>query len=44
MIICWILGKSKFVSTVGEDAFNKLTADWRKTTNKKGDFPEVIYK
>jgi DNA sulfur modification protein DndB len=44
MIICWVLGKSKFVSTVGEDAFNKLTKDWRTTTNRKGDFPEVIYK
>ena len=45
MIICWILGKSKFVSTVGEDTFNQLTKDWRITNKiKQGDFPEVIYK
>ena len=45
MIICWVLGKSKFVSVVGEDALKKLTKDWRTTTNRKtGDFPEVIYK
>jgi len=44
MIIYWILGSSKFVSLLGQKKLDQLNKDFRITTKKKGDFPEVINK
>jgi len=42
MIIYWVLGKSKFVSLLGQKKLDQLNKDFKITTKKKGDFPEVV--
>jgi len=41
MILFWVLGKKKFIAMLGDDALNKLNADYQQTRNTTSDFPDV---
>jgi hypothetical protein len=41
-LLLWVLGKSKFVSLLGQKKLDQLNKDFKITTKKKGDFPEVV--
>ena len=44
MIICWVLGRSKFDKLLGDKELKKLDQDYKSTTKNKGEFPSVVRK
>ena len=44
MIMCWVLGRSKFEKLLGEKELQKLDKDYKSTTKSKGEFPNVVRK